>query len=50
MVEHASSRDVNAALVAGCVISESVAVELPRLEDRFLEIVEEGTHAVAAGG
>jgi hypothetical protein len=27
-----------------------VTTELPRLEDRFLEIVEESTHAVAAGG
>jgi ABC-2 type transport system ATP-binding protein len=50
VVEHDSGRDVNAALVAGGVIAESVAVEAPRLEDRFLEIVEEGTHAVAAGG
>jgi ABC-2 type transport system ATP-binding protein len=50
VVEHDSGRDVNAALVAGGVIAESVAAETPRLEDRFLEIVEEGTHAVAAGG
>jgi ABC-2 type transport system ATP-binding protein len=49
LVEHDSGRDVNAALVAGGVIAESVAVEAPRLEDRFLEIVEEDTHAVAAG-
>jgi ABC-2 type transport system ATP-binding protein len=50
LVEHDSGRDVNAALTAGGVIAESVTVELPRLEDRFLEIVEEdGTHVVAAG-
>jgi ABC-2 type transport system ATP-binding protein len=50
VVEHDSGRDVNAALVAGGVIAESVAMELPRLEDRFLEIVEEDTHAVATSG
>jgi len=50
LVEHDSGRDVNAALAAGGVIAESVTVELPRLEDRFLEIVEEGdAHVVAAG-
>jgi ABC-2 type transport system ATP-binding protein len=49
LVEHDSGRDVNAALAAGGVIAESVTVELPRLEDRFLEIVEEDeAHAVAA--
>lgn len=50
VVEHDSGRDVNAALAAGGVIAESVTVELPRLEDRFMEIVEEDTHAVVAGG
>ena len=41
---------MNAALAAGGVIAESVTVELPRLEDRFLEIVEEqDAHVVAAG-
>ena len=50
VVEHDSGRDVNAALVTGGVIAESVTTELPRLEDRFLEIVEEDTHAVAASG
>ena len=50
VVEHESGRDVNAVLVAGGVIAESVTMELPRLEDRFLEIVEEDTHAVAASG
>jgi ABC-2 type transport system ATP-binding protein len=50
VVEHDSGRDVNAVLVTGSVIAESVTTELPRLEDRFLEIVEESTHAVAAGG
>ena len=50
VVEHDSGRDVNAALAAGGVIAESVTVELPRLEDRFMEIVGEESHAVAAGG
>ena len=38
IVQHDSGRDVNAALVGGGVIAESVIVEQPRLEDRFLEI------------
>jgi ABC-2 type transport system ATP-binding protein len=51
LVEHDSGRDVNAALAAAGVIASSVTAELPRLEDRFLEIVEEeDAHAVAAGG
>jgi ABC-2 type transport system ATP-binding protein len=50
LIEHDSGREVNGALVAGGVIAESVTVELPRLEDRFLEIVEEEeAHAVVAG-
>jgi ABC-2 type transport system ATP-binding protein len=48
MVEHDSGRDVNGVLAAGGVVAESVTVELPRFEDRFLEIVEEDRHAVAA--
>ena len=48
LIEHDSGRDVNGVLAAGGVIAESVTVELPRLEDRFLEIVEEDSHAVAA--
>ena len=48
LIEHDSGRDVNAVLAAAGVIAESVTVELPRLEDRFLEIVEEDRHAVAA--
>jgi len=50
LVEHDSGRDVNAALAAGGIIAESVTVELPPLEDRFLEIVEdeEDGHVVAA--
>jgi ABC-2 type transport system ATP-binding protein len=48
LIEHDSGRDVNGVLAAGGVIAESVTVELPRLEDRFLEIVEEDRHAVAA--
>ncbi|HEX9521130.1 MAG TPA: ABC transporter ATP-binding protein [Streptosporangiaceae bacterium] len=38
IVQHDSGRDVNVALVAGGVIAESVIVEQPRLENRFLEI------------
>lgn len=49
LVEHDSGRDVNAALAAGGVIAESVTVEQPRLEDRFLEIVREDTHVAASG-
>jgi ABC-2 type transport system ATP-binding protein len=49
LVEHDSGREVNAVLAASGVIAESVTVELPGLEDRFLEIVEEeNTHAMAA--
>jgi ABC-2 type transport system ATP-binding protein len=50
LVEHDIGRDVNAALAAGGVIAESVTVETPALEDRFLEIVEEEEdgHVVAA--
>jgi ABC-2 type transport system ATP-binding protein len=50
LVEHGSGRDVNGVLAAGGVVAESVTVERPRLEDRFLEITEtEDGHAVAAG-
>ena len=49
VVEHDSGRDVNAALATGGIIAESVTVELPRLEDRFMEIVEEDNHVVVAG-
>ncbi|MGN6791617.1 MAG: ABC transporter ATP-binding protein [Streptosporangiaceae bacterium] len=57
VVEHGSGRDVNAALIAGGVIAESVATEQPGLEDRFLELTqlavpaqEENDHDVAAAG
>jgi ABC-2 type transport system ATP-binding protein len=51
LVGHDSGREVNAVLAANGVIAESVAVELPGLEDRFLEIVEEeNAHAMAADG
>jgi ABC-2 type transport system ATP-binding protein len=51
LVEHETGRDVNGVLAAGGVVAESVAVELPRLEDRFLELVEEeSTRATAAAG
>jgi ABC-2 type transport system ATP-binding protein len=48
LVEHDSGQDVNAALAAGGVIAESATVEQPRLEDRFLEIVEEEDRRVVA--
>jgi ABC-2 type transport system ATP-binding protein len=48
LVEHDSGRAVNGALMAGGVVAESVTVELPRLEDRFLRIVEEDTRAADA--
>jgi ABC-2 type transport system ATP-binding protein len=50
LVEHHSGRDVNGVLAAGGVVAESVTVERPRLEDRFLEITgTEDARAVAAG-
>jgi ABC-type multidrug transport system ATPase subunit len=53
IVEHDTGVDVNAVLVAGGVIADSVVVERPRLEDRFLEITQpmtwrENEDAVAA--
>jgi len=57
IVQHDSGRDVNAALVAGGVIAESVATEQPALEERFLELIQPATsanrendHDVAAAG
>jgi ABC-2 type transport system ATP-binding protein len=50
VVEHDSGRDVNGVLATGGVIAESVTIEMPRLEDRFMEIVTEDAHVVAAGG
>jgi ABC-2 type transport system ATP-binding protein len=50
LVEHDSGRDVNGVLMAGGVIAESVTVERPALEDRFLEITgKQDARAVAAG-
>jgi len=50
LVEHDSGRDVNGTLLAGGVVAESVTVERPGLEDRFLEITgKEDARAVAAG-
>jgi ABC-2 type transport system ATP-binding protein len=50
LVEHDSGRDVNGVLGAGGVVAESVTVERPGLEDRFLEITgTEDARAVAAG-
>jgi ABC-2 type transport system ATP-binding protein len=48
LVEHDSGRDVNAALAAAGVIAESVTMEQPRPQDRFLEIVEEEDRHVGA--
>jgi hypothetical protein len=42
-VLHDSGRDVNAALLAGGVIAESIIVEQPGLEDRFIEITRPET-------
>jgi ABC-2 type transport system ATP-binding protein len=52
LVRHDSGRDVNAVLVAGGIIAESVIVEQPRLEDRFLELTaeEEIRHDLADAG
>ena len=50
LVEHDSGRDVNGVLMGGGVVAESVTVERPGLEDRFLEITgKEDARAVAAG-
>jgi ABC-2 type transport system ATP-binding protein len=50
LVEHGSGRDVNGVLTAGGVVAESVTVERPGLEDRFLEITgKEDAHAATAG-
>jgi hypothetical protein len=50
LVEHDSGRDVNGALAEGGVVAESLTVERPRLEDRFLEITgKESARATAAG-
>jgi hypothetical protein len=50
LVEHDSGRDVNGVLMAGGVVAESVTVERPGLEERFLEITgNEDARAVAAG-
>jgi ABC-2 type transport system ATP-binding protein len=50
LVDHDSGRDVNGVLVSGGVVAESVTVERPRLEDRFLEITgKEDGRAVVAG-
>jgi ABC-2 type transport system ATP-binding protein len=50
LVEHDRGRDVNGVLMAGGVVAESVTVERPGLEDRFLEITgKEDARAVAAG-
>jgi ABC-2 type transport system ATP-binding protein len=50
LVDHDSGRDVNGVLMSGGVVAESVTVERPRLEDRFLEITgTEDRRAVVAG-
>jgi ABC-2 type transport system ATP-binding protein len=43
IVQHDSGRDVNTALFAGGVIAESIIVEQPGLEDRFIEITRPET-------
>jgi hypothetical protein len=49
LVEHDGGRDVNGVLAAGGVVAESVTVERPGLEDRFLEITrKEDARVVAA--
>jgi ABC-2 type transport system ATP-binding protein len=45
VMAHDSGRDINAALVAGGVIAESVATEQPALVDRFLELTQPATSA-----
>jgi len=45
VVEHGCGRDVNAALVAGGVIAESVVAEQPGLEDRFLDLTQRAAFA-----
>jgi ABC-2 type transport system ATP-binding protein len=48
LVEHDRGRDVNGVLAAAGIIAESITVEQPRLEDRFIEITEkENARAVA---
>jgi ABC-type multidrug transport system ATPase subunit len=50
LVDHEIGRDVNGVLVAGGVIAESVTVEQPNLEDRFLELISgEDVHGLASG-
>jgi ABC-2 type transport system ATP-binding protein len=49
LVDHPVGRDVNAALVAGGVVAESVTVERAGLEERFLELTHREDGHVAAG-
>ncbi len=39
VIDHDSGRDVNGLLAAAGIIAESVSVELPSLEARFLELI-----------
>jgi ABC-type multidrug transport system ATPase subunit len=48
IVQHDSGRDVNAALLAGGVIAESIIVEQQGLEDRFIEITQPAIAPAAA--
>ncbi|HEU5419041.1 MAG TPA: ABC transporter ATP-binding protein [Streptosporangiaceae bacterium] len=50
VVDHGRGRDVNAALAAAGVIAESVTVEQPSLEDRFLELVTENPAGARTAG
>ncbi len=47
VVDHPTGRDVNGALVAGGVVAESVVVEHPGLEERFLELTHQEDRPVA---
>ena len=50
LVDHPVGRDVNAALCAGGVVAESVAVEQPGLEERFLELTHKKEDGDVAAG
>jgi ABC-type multidrug transport system ATPase subunit len=47
IVDHPSGRDVNEALAAGGIFAESVIVEHPGLEERFLELTHQENPHVA---
>jgi ABC-type multidrug transport system ATPase subunit len=45
VIAHDSGRDINAALIAGGIVAETVSTEQPALEDRFLELTQPATSA-----